>query len=161
MLFFEHKRGYRSIRGQVPKNGDHVLTIGTADTKREGRDVTVITYGMMVHDALAVADKLSLEGIEVEVLDLRTLRPLDKAAIFQSVKKTGKVLIAHETNLIGGVGGEIAAIIADECFMYLDAPIKRLGAPDIPTMPFNQKLEDELLPGQRQLEASVRELARF
>ena len=99
--------------------------------------------------------------MSVEVLDLRTLQPMDEAAIIQSVRKTGRVLIAHEDNLTGGIGGEIAAIVADQCFLYLDAPVKRLAAPDIPAMPYSQSAEAELLPGERQLEIALRQVLDY
>ncbi|MGI6611637.1 MAG: alpha-ketoacid dehydrogenase subunit beta [Limnochordia bacterium] len=161
VLFLEHKRSYRAIKGEVPDCDDHMLPIGVADIKQEGTQATVVTYGMMVHDALAVAQRLALEGMSVEVLDLRTLRPMDEATIVHSVRKTGRLLIAHEDNLTGGIGGEVAALVADQCFLYLDAPVKRLGSPDIPTMPYNHLVEAELLPGERQLEVSLRELIRY
>ena len=160
VVFLEHKRSYRSIKGSVP-TANHPIPIGTADIKRQGSHATVITYGMMVHDALAVAERLALEGMSVEVLDLRTLQPMDEAAIIQSVRKTGRVLIAHEDNLTGGIGGEIAAIVADQCFLYLDAPVKRLAAPDIPAMPYSQSAEAELLPGERQLEIALRQVLDY
>lgn len=160
VLFLEHKRSYRSVRGEVPA-GEYVLPIGKAEVKRFGTDVTIITYGMMVHDALGAAAALAADGISVEVLDLRTLHPLDVEAICASVRKTGKVLIAHEDNLTGGLGGEVAAIIADSCFLYLDAPVKRLASPDIPAMPFNHKVEMHLLPGQAEIAAGLRELAAY
>ena len=160
VVFLEHKRSYRSIKGSVP-TANHPIPIGTADIKRQGSHATVITYGMMVHDALAVAERLALEGMSVEVLDLRTLQPMDEAAIIQSVRKTGRVLLAHEDNLTGGIGGEIAAIVADQCFLYLDAPVKRLAAPDIPAMPYSQSAEAELLPGERQLEIALRQVLDY
>lgn len=161
VLFLEHKRSYRAIKGEVPDDDGHTLPIGVSDIKREGTQATVVTYGMMVHDALAVAQRLAIEGWSVEVLDLRTLRPMDEAAIIHSVRKTGRVLIAHEDNLTGGIGGEVAALVADQCFLYLDAPVKRVGAPDIPAMPYSQSAEAGLLPGERQLEAALRELLRY
>ncbi|MGI6082132.1 MAG: alpha-ketoacid dehydrogenase subunit beta [Limnochordia bacterium] len=160
VLFLEHKRSYRLIKGDVP-DAEHMIRIGKADIKHKGSQATVVTYGMMVHDALAVAERLAVEGLSVEVLDLRTLHPMDEAAIVQSVRKTGRVLIAHEDNLTGGIGGEIAAIVADQCFLYLDAPVKRLAAPDIPAMPYSQSAEAELLPGERQLEIVLRELLSY
>lgn len=160
VIFLEHKRGYRAVRDEVPEK-DYVLTIGTAGVKRPGDDVTVITYGMMVHEALSAAETLAGERISVEVVDLRSLRPFDTSTIVRSACKTGRVLIAHEDNLTGGIAGEIAAIIADQCFLYLDAPVKRLATADIPMMPFNSRVENQLLPGQRELEIALRELARY
>ena len=160
VVFLEHKRSYRSIKGSVP-TANHRSRSERRISNVKGSHATVITYGMMVHDALAVAERLALEGMSVEVLDLRTLQPMDEAAIIQSVRKTGRVLIAHEDNLTGGIGGEIAAIVADQCFLYLDAPVKRLAAPDIPAMPYSQSAEAELLPGERQLEIALRQVLDY
>src|SRR3954470_11399843 len=140
VLFFEHKRAYRLIKGEVPTD-DYVLPIGKADVKREGEDITVITYGLCVHFALQAAERLEKDGISTHILDLRTLYPLDKEAIVEAARKTGKVLVVHEDNKEGGIGGEISAIIAEECLYELDAPIKRLGAPDVPAGPFNGVME--------------------
>ncbi len=129
VLFFEHKRCYRLIKGEVPEE-DYTIPIGKADVKREGTDVTVISYGLTLHFALKAAEELEKEGISVHVLDLRTLRPLDKEAILEAAAKTGKVLIVHEDNKTGGVGGEISAIITEEAFFELDAPVRRLCRPE-------------------------------
>ena len=118
VLFLEHKKCYRLIKGQVPEE-DYRIPIGKADIKRAGRDMTVITYGLMLHYCLEAAEDLADEGVEVEVLDLRTLRPLDSEAILSSVRKTSKALIVHEDNLTGGLGGEIAALIGQQAFEYL------------------------------------------
>lgn len=161
VLFFEHKNAlaYRGFRQEVPET-PYEIPIGKADVKREGRHITIITYGLMVHYALGAAEEMANEGLDVEVLDLRTLLPLDKEAILSSVKKTGKVLIAHEDNLTGGIGGEIAALIADEAFWYLDAPIRRLAAPDIPAMPYAKSLEEFAMPNQKDITEALRELAK-
>lgn len=161
VLFFEHKHAlaYRGFRQEVPE-APYEIPIGKADVKRTGADVSVITYGLMVHDALAAADVLARDGIDVEVVDLRTLQPLDRECIVNSAKKTGRVLIVHEDNLTGGIGGEVAAVIADEAFWHLDAPVKRLAAPDVPAMPYAKTLEDYLLPNTDKIVAAVRELAR-
>ncbi len=143
VLFLEHKKAYRLIKGEVPEE-PYDVPIGKADVKREGSDLTIITYGLMVHYALEAAEKLaSSAGLQAEVVDLRTIRPLDTATILQSVRKTGKVLILHEDGLTGGIGGEIAALIAEHAFEYLDAPVMRLAGPDIPAMPFASSLEHE------------------
>ncbi len=160
VLFLEHKATYRAIKGEVPEE-DYVLPIGKAAVKRAGHDVTVITYGMMVHLALAAAAQLETESISVEVLDLRTLQPLDLEAIAHATRRTGKVLVAHEDALTGGLGGEIAAFIGEECFFYLDAPVKRLGSPDVPLAPFSHNLENQVVPGEADLAAALRALARF
>ena len=125
VVFLEHKKTYRLVRGEVPDN-EYVLPIGKADVKRVGNNVTVVSYGLMVHYCLEAAEALESEGISVEVIDLRTLKPLDTDTILQSVKKTAKLLIVHEANLTCGVGAEVAALVADEAFEYLDGPITRL-----------------------------------
>ncbi|NLN28247.1 MAG: alpha-ketoacid dehydrogenase subunit beta [Firmicutes bacterium] len=160
VLFFEHKNAlaYRGFRQEVPEE-PYEIPIGKADVKREGKDVSVITYGLMVHYALAAAEELAREGIDVEVVDLRTLLPLDEETILSSVRKTGKVLIAHEDNLTGGIGGEIAARIAEKAFWHLDAPVNRLAAPDIPAMPYAKSLEDFAMPDQQKMAEALRNLA--
>lgn len=161
VLFFEHKLAYRSIQGDTPE-GEYFVPLGKADVKREGTDLTVISYGMTMHYALRAAERLyEEEGIDAEVIDLRSLLPLDREAIVASVKRTGKALIVHEDNLTGGVGAEVAATIADEAFMYLDAPVKRLAAPDVPLAPFNPVLERALLPSEETIAGAMRELARY
>ena len=159
VLFFEHKKTYRLIKGEVPDD-DYVVPLGKADVKRQGSDVTVIAYGLMMHYALEAAEQVASE-IDVEVVDLRTVRPLDVDTILQSARKTGKVLIVHEDNLTGGIGGEVAALIAEHAFAYLDGPIMRLAGPDIPAMPFSGTLEDEFMPSPAAIEAKIRELAEY
>ena len=128
VVFLEHKRTYRLVRGEVPEE-EYTLPIGTADVKLEGDDISVITYGLMLHLCLEAARDLEDEGVSVEVLDLRTLRPLDSDAILETARKTGKVLIVHEDTKAVGIGGEVAAIVAEDAFEYLDAPINaRRGA---------------------------------
>ena len=160
VIFLEHKKSYRLVRGEVP-DGEYILPIGPADIKRAGTNLTVVSYGLMLHHCLEAADILANEDLDVEVVDLRTLRPLDKDTIINSVKKTGKLLIVHEDNLTGGVGAEIAAIVAAEAFEYLDGPISRLCGPDVPTMPFAQTLEDEYLPNTEKVAAALRKLAQY
>lgn len=161
VLFFEHKNAlaYRGVKQEVPDE-PYEIPIGKAEIKRPGNHISVITYGLMVHYALGAAEELAGEGVEVEVLDLRTLLPLDREAILTSVKKTGKALIVHEDNLTGGIGGEIAAIISDEAFWFLDAPVKRLAAPDIPSMPYAKSLEEYAMPNQKGITEALRQLAR-
>ena len=160
VLYFEHKRLYRHIKGEVP-DGDYVVEIGKGDIKRPGNDISVITYGSAVHLALEAAEMLEKQsGISVEVVDLRSLMPLDKDLILSSVRKTGKVLIAHEDTLTGGIGGEIAALVAEFAFESLDAPIKRVGAMDIPT-PFAPTLEEYFLPNKERILTALQELAAF
>jgi 2-oxoisovalerate dehydrogenase E1 component beta subunit len=161
VLFFEHKKTYRLIKGEVP-DGDYSVRIGEANLKRRGDDLTVITYGLMVHYALEAAEQVAQEdSIETEILDLRTVRPLDTEAILASARKTGKVLIVHEDNLTGGIGGEVAALIAEHAFEYLDGPIIRLAAPDAPAMPFAAPLEDAFMPSPEKIAAKIRELAEY
>ncbi len=144
VVFFEHKFLYRSLKGLVPEQ-EYTIPIGLADVKRKGRDLTIIATGMMVSRSLLAAETLAKEGIEAEIVDPRTLLPLDKQTLLESVKKTGRVLIVHEACLTGGPGAEIAAIIADEAFEHLEAPIKRIGAPFVP-IPASPLLETAYLP---------------
>ncbi len=154
VIFFEQRKLYQ-LKGGVPEEM-YRIPIGKADIKRKGKDVTVITYGRMVHMCLEVAEKLSLEGIDVEVMDLRTLSPLDKDAIISSVKKTKHVVIVHEANLTGGIGGEIAGIICDsEAFFYLDAPVKRVCGMDVP-IPYNLELEKNSVPTVETIEEAIK-----
>ncbi len=160
VVFVEHKKTYRLVRGEVPED-EYLLPVGKADVKRSGTDITVVTYGLMLHYCLEAADILSQEGTSVEVVDLRTLKPLDRDAILDSVKKTGKVLIVHEDNITGGVGAEVSALLAEEAFEYLDGPITRLCGPDIPTMPFAPTLEDAYMPNADKIAVALRKLAAY
>ncbi|MBX6770104.1 MAG: alpha-ketoacid dehydrogenase subunit beta [Chloroflexi bacterium] len=160
VLFLEHKRTYRLIREEVPDE-DYTVPLGKAIVRRPGRDLTILTYGMMVHESLKAAEAVAADGIEVEVVDLRTLSPLDKPAILESVERTHKVVIVHEDSLTGGFGGEIAAIIASEAFDTLDGPIIRVAAPDAPAAPFNDRLEEAYLPSAPKIEQAIRQLAAY
>ena len=160
VLFFEHKRSYRLVRGEVPE-GEYVVPLGAAEVKRPGDDITAVTYGMMVHESLKAAEEVAKEGISVEVVDLRTLAPLDKETILASLRKTGKALIVYEDNLTGGVGAELAAIIAAEAFDYLDGPVMRVAAPDIPAAPFSPPMEEFFLPNAQKIAAALRQLAAY
>lgn len=160
VLFFEHKRAYRLIKGEVPAE-DYTLPIGKADVKREGEDVTVITYGLAVHFALQAAERLAKDGISTHVLDLRTIYPLDKEAIIEAAKKTGKVLLVTEDNKEGSIISEVAAIIAEHCLFDLDAPIERLAGPDIPAMPYAPTMEKFFMINPDKLEKALRDLAEF
>jgi len=160
VLFFEPKKGYRLIKGEVP-DGEHTVPIGPARVSRAGRDLSVFAYGMMHYYCLQAADKLAAEGVDVEVVDLRTLYPVDKAAILASVQKTGKALVVYEDNLTMGYGAEVAAIIADEAFTSLDAPVKRLAAPDVPGVPFSHPMQDWFMPNPEKIAAAMRELAAY
>lgn len=160
VIFLEHKKIYRAVRGEVPED-DYTIPIGVADVKRQGDDITLIGYGLVLHYGLEAAANLEDEGVSVEVVDLRTLRPLDKDTILSSVKKTSKVLIIHEANTTGGVGAEVSAIISESAFEYLDAPISRLCGPDIPTMPFAPTLEDAYMLNTEKITVALRELAAY
>ena len=160
MVFLEHKKTYRLVRGEVPEE-DYTIPLGVADVKRAGRNITVVSYGLMLHYCLEAAEQVALDGIDVEVVDLRTLKPLDKETVLESVRKTGKLLIVHEDNLTGGVGAEVAALVADEAFEYLDGPITRLCGPDVPTMPFAQSLEDAYMPTTERIAEALRKQSAY
>ena len=134
VLFFEHKKMYRSVRGDVPDT-DYVVPLGKAKVTHPGSQVTVVAYGLMAHYALEAADRVAEDGISVEVVDLRTLRPLDRETLLDSVRKTGKCLIVYEDNKFGGYGAEVAAIVAEEAFDYLDGPVTRIAGPEVPGVP--------------------------
>ncbi len=160
VLFFEHKKAYRLIKGEVPEE-DYVVPIGKAAMRREGDDLTVISYGLAMHDSVKAADMVAAEGISADVIDLRTLRPLDKETVLESVKKTGKVLIVHEDNPTVSVGSEIAAIIGQEAFEHLDGPITRLTPPDVPAVPFSPPLQDAFMLNPEKIAKAMRELAAY
>ncbi|MGG0790964.1 alpha-ketoacid dehydrogenase subunit beta [Peribacillus simplex] len=160
VLFFEHKRAYRLIKEEVP-NDDYVLPIGKADVKREGEDVTVITYGLCVHFALQAAERLASDGISVHILDLRTVYPLDKEAIMEAASKTGKVLLVTEDNKEGSIISEVSAIIAENCLFDLDAPIMRLAGPDVPAMPYSPPLEKSFMVNPEKVEKALRDLIAY
>jgi 2-oxoisovalerate dehydrogenase E1 component beta subunit len=161
VLFFEHKKTYRLIKEEVPEE-DYSMPLDKARVHREGNDITVISYGLMLYTALEVAHKLSDEhGIEVEVVEPRTLYPLDKGTILDSAKKTGKVLVVSEANLTGSVSGEIAAIVAHEAFEWLDGPVMRLGSPDVPAAAFAKPMMDFFVPDGEKIEEAMLELARY
>ncbi|SFA72201.1 2-oxoisovalerate dehydrogenase E1 component beta subunit [Lentibacillus halodurans] len=160
VLFFEHKRAYRLLKSDVPED-DYVLPIGKADVKREGSDVTVITYGLSVHFALQAAEKLEEEGIDTHILDLRTVYPLDQEAIIEAAQKTGKILLITEDNKEGSIIGEVAAIIAENCLFELDSPIQRLAGPEIPAMPFSPTMEKYFMINPDKVENAIRDLAEF
>jgi 2-oxoisovalerate dehydrogenase E1 component beta subunit len=159
-VFLEHKWIYRRIREKVPEDPDFVVPIGEAQVKREGDDVSVITYGAMVHRALEAAEVLEDEGISAEVVDLRTVQPLDKQAILESVEKTSRALVAYESHKSFGIGAEVAAAIAEEGFDLLDAPVMRLAPPNVP-VPFSPPLEDAYIPQVDQIVGAVQELSKW
>ncbi|KAB2904779.1 MAG: alpha-ketoacid dehydrogenase subunit beta [Anaerolineae bacterium] len=161
VLFFETKKGYRLIKGDVPE-GEYTVPIGEARVAREGSDLTVYSYGMMAHYAMQAAERVSqTDGIEAEVVDLRTLLPLDTKTVLESFKKTGKALIVHEDNLTMGFGAEIAAILASDGFEYMDAPIQRLCAPDIPGVPFSHPMQDYFMLNPTKIADAIRDLAAY
>jgi 2-oxoisovalerate dehydrogenase E1 component beta subunit len=161
VLFLEHKRTYRLIKEEVPDNG-HEVPLGKARVHREGTDITLVAYGLMLYTALEVANKISAEhGVETEVVEPRTLYPLDKETILDSARKTGKVLVVSEANLTGSFSGEIAAIVAREAFEWLDGPVMRLGAPDVPAAAFARPMMDRFLPSAEEIEEAMLELARY
>jgi pyruvate/2-oxoglutarate/acetoin dehydrogenase E1 component len=160
IVYFEHKRLYRSIKEDLPE-GEFTVPIGVADLKRPGRDLSLITYGGTLHQSLDAARIVEKEdGLSVEVLDLRTLLPLDRPAILATAQKTGKVLIVHEDRLTGGIGGEVAAIIAEHAFESLDGPVRRLAAADTHNA-FSQPLEDFILPNTNKIVEAIRGLAAY
>jgi 2-oxoisovalerate dehydrogenase E1 component beta subunit len=160
VLFFEHKRAYRSVKGEVPDD-EYTVPLGTAAVVREGDDIAVFTYGMMVHTALEAAERLAADGFECEVVDLRSLRPLDREAIIRTARKCGKVMVAQEPNLAVSISSEVSAIVAEECFEHLDAPVMRIGGPEIPAMPYASALEEFYLVTPDKLEAALRKLAAY
>jgi 2-oxoisovalerate dehydrogenase E1 component beta subunit len=159
VLYFEHKYLYRRIKEDLPEE-DYIVPIGQAIRRREGTDLSVITFGACVHYALEAAATLEKEGISLDVLDLRTLLPLDKEAVRESVKRTNKVIVYHEAQRTGGIGAELAAIVAEECFEWLDGPPVRVTAPDTP-VPYSPPLEAAFLPGPGALVSAARRLHRY
>ena len=159
VLFFEHKHLYRRIKGEVPEER-YTAPIGKARTHRLGKDISVITWGAMVYTAEEAAQQLENDGVSVEVLDLRSIMPWDKAAVLDSVRKTSKALVLHEDTRTGGFGAEIAATIAEEAFEDLDAPVKRIAAPDTP-VPFSPPLEKAFIPQVDDVVAGLRDLAGY
>ena len=160
VLYLEHKKLYRSVRGDVPDT-EYVVPLGSAAITRAGTQVTVIAYGLMAHHSLEAAARVAEDGISVEVIDLRTLRPLDTATLLNSVRKTGKCLIVYEDNRFGGYGAEIAAIVAEEAFEYLDAPVVRIAGPDVPAVPYNHVLEEWFMVNPDRIAAGIRRLAAY
>jgi 2-oxoisovalerate dehydrogenase E1 component beta subunit len=159
VLYFEHKYLYRRIKEELPE-GDGLVPIGKARLAREGRDLSVITYGAMLHVALEAAGRLEADGIDLEVLDLRTIKPLDEEAVLATVRKTSRVIILTEEQVTGSVAGDVAARIAQHAFEWLDGPVHRLCCPDTP-VPYSPPLEEAYLPNVDKLVAKVRELASY
>jgi len=159
VIFLEHKFLYRRLKEEVPE-GDYETPIGEARVAREGQDLSIITYGAMVHASLEAADMVAAEGVSVEILDLRTLLPMDRARILATVKKTGRALIVHEATKTGGPGGEIAALISEHAFEHLDAPVVRVAPPDTP-VPYSPPLEEFFLPNPGKIADAIRAIASY
>ena len=159
VLYFEHKYLYRRIKDEVPDE-DYIVPIGKAAVRREGSDLSIITFGAMVHTALDAAGRLAAEGVEAEVVDLRSLAPLDREAVLTTVAKTSRALLLHEATLTGGIGGELAAIISEEAFEYLDAPVMRVASADSP-VPYSPPLEAAFLPGVDKVVAAAKKLVEY
>jgi 2-oxoisovalerate dehydrogenase E1 component beta subunit len=158
VLFFEHKYLYRRIKEELPTD-DYIVPIGKAALRRPGKDITLVTYGAMLYQAYEAAEALSPD-IELEIIDLRSIMPFDMDMVMDSVKKTSRCIVLHEDTLTGGIGGEIAARLADEAFTYLEAPIKRITSPDAP-VPFAPTLEEAFLPKAADVVKTARELMAF
>jgi len=159
VLFFEHKFLYRRIKEEIP-DGDYTVPLGKAIVRREGRDLTIVTYAAMMHTSLEAAELLSKEGVEAEVIDLRTLLPLDRETIVQSVRKTNKLMVVHEDTKTGGMAGEIAAVVCEDAFEDLDGPILRVTSLDTP-VPYAPSLEERFLPSVNDVVRTARELAKY
>ena len=160
VIFFEHKKMYRSVRGDVPDT-DYTVPLGKAAITHPGTQVTVVAYGLMAHYALEAADRVAEEGISAEVVDLRTLRPLDTETLLDSVRKTGKCLVVYEDNRFGGYGAEVAAIVAEEAFDYLDGPVTRVAGPEVPGVPYNHVLEEWFMVNPEKIADGIRTLAAY
>jgi 2-oxoisovalerate dehydrogenase E1 component beta subunit len=160
VIFLEHKGAYRLIKGEVPE-GDYTVPLGKAAIARPGTHMTAVAYGMMLYQCLKCADEMAKDGVEVEVVDVRTISPLDRDTIIDSVKKTGKALIVYEDNRSGGWGAEISASISEAAFAYLDGPIMRVTGPDVPSMPYNHNQEEAFMPNPEKILHAMKELAAF
>lgn len=160
VLFLEPIRGYRLLQGEVPE-GSYTVPLGSARVSRPGRDLTVLTYGLMHHFCLLAAERVQREGLEVEVVDLRTLHPVDHPTILASVQKTNRALVVHEDNLTGGYGAEIAAWVGDHAYTSLDAPVRRLAGPDVPAVPFSYPMQEWFMLNPEKIAAAMRELAAY
>jgi 2-oxoisovalerate dehydrogenase E1 component len=161
VIFMEHKGLYRQGYAASPEpDADYLLPFGVAAMKKEGTEITVVTYGAMVQKSLEAAKKMEEKGVSVEVIDIRTMNPLDEETIYSSVRKTGKALIVHEDTMTAGFGAEIASLIAQNCFESLDGPVMRVAALDTP-VPYAPTLEDAMLPNEKKIVATLEELARY
>jgi 2-oxoisovalerate dehydrogenase E1 component beta subunit len=160
VMFLEHKWIYRRIREQVPEDPDFLVPISVADTKREGDDISIVTYGAMVHRALEAAQTLEAEGISAEIVDLRTVYPMDEETVLRSIEKTSRALVLSESYRFVGIAAEVASTIAEKAFEHLDAPVVRLSPPNVP-VPFSPTLEDAYLPGVGDIVAEVKKLSAW
>jgi len=160
VLFLEHKKTYRSVKGEVPE-GHFTIPIGKADVKKTGTQATVVSYGYNLHQALDAAAQLEAEGMSLEVIDLRSIRPMDKTTILTSVRKTRKLLIIHEDNKFGGIGAEISAMVSEEALFDLDAPIRRLCGPDVPAMGYAKPLEEAFMISTERMRDAMQALVQF
>ena len=158
VLFLEHKRMYRIVKGEIPE-GEFTTPIGPSVVRRQGADLSIFAYGWMLHESLQAAEMVAADGVDAEVVDVRTLVPLDKDTILRSVGKTNRALIVYEDNRFCGYGAEIAALIAEEAFYDLDAPVIRLGGPDVPGIPFAKPLEEWFFIGRHKIADAIRALA--
>ena len=160
VLFFEAKKGYRLIKGEVP-DGEYTVPIGKSQVTREGSDVSVYAYGMMHYYCMQAAEMVAANGVDTEIVDIRTLAPLDRETVVESFKKTGKALIVYEDKLFMGYGAELAAILADEAFEYMDGPIKRLAGLDVPSMPYSHPMQEYFMPNPDKIADAIRDLAAY
>ena len=160
VLFFEHKKLYRTVKGDVPE-GDYTVPIGPAVVRRPGNDMTVLTYGYMTHVSLEAAEAMARRGVDAEVVELRTLAPLDKETIVRSVRKTNKCLIVHEDKRTMGIGAELSAIVSEEAFDHLDGPVMRVTGPDLPAIPFSPPLEKFFMVNTEKVVAGMEQLAAY
>ena len=160
VLFLEHKRTYRLIKAEVPEEY-YTIPIGKANVTKEGTQLTVVSYGLYAHQALDAANRLQDEGLSVEVVDLRSVRPMDRGTILDSVRKTRKLLIIHEDNKFGGIGAEISAMVAEEALFDLDAPIRRLAGPDVPAMGYALPLEEEFMISTDRMLEAMQDMVKF
>jgi 2-oxoisovalerate dehydrogenase E1 component beta subunit len=159
-MFLEHKWIYRRIREQVPEDPDFLVPISSANVKREGDDVSIVTYGAMVHRALEAADTLAKEDVSVEVVDLRTVYPMDEETVLRSIEKTSRAIVLSESYRFVGIAAEVASTIAEKAFEHLDAPVIRLSPPNVP-VPFSPTLEDAFLPSVEDIVGEVQKLSAW
>jgi len=160
VIYFEHKRLYRSVKEEIPED-DFTVPIGKAAVRREGKDITIVAYGLMCHKSLEAANILEKEGVSVELIDMRSLLPWDRETIFESVKKTSRVVLVQENSKTGGVMAEVSASITEEIFDYLDAPVTRVCGLDVPMLPFAPPLEHFFLPNAEKIVRAVRKVLEY